>query len=216
MRQSRLISNVKRLIIPVYNVFRKKINGVNNSFTKRSFPRNLKVEIRGNNNQIKFESNSFLGDISIFIYGNDNKVTIADNCVIKSGVFWIEDNNCEIFIDSKTTIESVDFGVSENNSKVYIGKDCMLSSGIKFKTGDSHSIIDSEKNIRINPAGNIYIGNHVWIGQEVIVLKNTTIGDNCVIGIRSLVAKTFDENLLIAGTPAKILKEKINWIRERL
>jgi len=216
MRQSRLISNVKRLIIPVYNVFRKKINGVNNSFTKKSFPRNLKVEIRGNNNQIKFESNSFLGDITIFIYGNDNKITIADNCVIKSGVFWIEDNNCEIFIDSKTTIESVDFGVSENNSKVYIGKDCMLSSGVKFKTGDSHSIIDAEKNIRINPAGNIYIGNHVWIGQDVIVLKNTTVGDNCVIGIRSLVGKTFDENLLIAGTPAKILKEKINWTRERL
>ena len=92
----------------------------------------------------------------------------------------------------------------------------MLSSGIKFKTGDSHSIINSDKNVRINPDGNVNIGDHVWIGQEVIILKNTHIGDNCVIGIRSLVTKDFGENLLVAGIPAKIIKQKINWTRERL
>lgn len=216
MMQKRLFSYLKNILFPVYMIFRKKINGSNNTFIKNSFPRKMKVQIRGNNNIINFQSNCLVGEISIFIYGNNNKITIAENCVVKAGVFWIEDNNCEIFIDSKTTIESVDFGVSENNSKVYIGKDCMLSSGIKFKTGDSHSIIDSDKNFRINPAGNIYIGNHVWIGQEAIVLKNTKIGDNCVIGIRSIVTKDFGENLLIAGMPAKIIKENINWTRERL
>jgi acetyltransferase-like isoleucine patch superfamily enzyme len=216
MKQSRLILHIKAILIPIYQIFSKKINGKNNTFIKNSFPRKLNLQIRGNNNQVEFQSNCFLDNISVFIYGNNNKIIISESCTVKSGVFWIEDNNCEIFIDNKTTIESVDFGVSENNSKIFIGKDCMISSGVKFKTGDSHSIIDTEKNIRINPAGNITIGNHVWIGQEVILLKNTTIGDNSIVGIRSLVTKNFENNVLIAGIPAKIIKEKINWTRERI
>jgi acetyltransferase-like isoleucine patch superfamily enzyme len=216
MIKDKIISVIKRFLLPIYNLFKKKINGINNSIIKKSFPNKLKIEIRGNNNQIRFEQKSFLGQISIFIYGNNNKITISEFCTIKSGIFWIEDNDCEIFIGEKTTIESVDFGVSENNSKVYIGKDCMLSSGIKFKTGDSHSIINSDSNTRINPAGNIEIGNHVWLGQDVILLKNSVIGDNCVVGIKSLVNKQFHENLLIVGSPAKVLKENINWLRERI
>lgn len=216
MIKDQIISFIKRILLPIYNFFRKKINGINNSVIKKSFPNELKMEIRGDNNKIKFEQKSFLGEISIFIYGNNNKITISEFCTIKSGNFWIEDNDCEIFIGEKTTIQSVDFGVSENNSKIYIGKDCMISSGVKFKTGDSHSIISSENNTRINPAGNIEIGNHVWLGQDVILLKNSIIGDNCIVGIRSLVNSQFGQGLLIVGTPAKVTKEKINWLRERI
>lgn len=92
----------------------------------------------------------------------------------------------------------------------------MLSSGVKLKTGDSHSILDIENKLRLNPAGNIHIGNHVWLGQDVIVLKNSTIGENSVVGIRSIINKSFGKNLLLAGVPSKIIKEHINWDRERL
>jgi acetyltransferase-like isoleucine patch superfamily enzyme len=176
----------------------------------------LNVRINGNNNYIEFASECVLGEISLFVNGNNNKIIVSENCVIKSGIFWIEDDECEIFIGNNTTIESVDFGVTENKSKIYIGADCMLSAGIKFKTGDSHSILDSEKKMRLNPAGDIHIGNHVWIGQDAIILKNTQISDNCVIGIRSLVTKKFEDGLLIAGIPARVVKEKINWTRERI
>jgi len=216
MIKNRFIFYLKSLLLPIYFFFKKKINGINNTIIKNSFPTKLKMQINGSNNHVEFASQCTLGKISIFIYGNNNKIFISENCIIKSGIFWIEDNECEIFIGSKTSIESVDFGVTENKSKIYIGEDCMLSSGIKFKTGDSHSILDDEKNIRINPAGNIHVGNHVWIGQESIILKNTKIGDNCVVGIRSLVTKKFEDRLLIGGTPAKIIKEKINWTRERI
>jgi len=207
---------IKKIFTPVYKVLKKKIVGSGNSISKKSLPAKLSIEIRGNNNQIKLDENSHLGNLKFFIYGNNNKIEISKNCIIKSGTFWIEDDNCEIFIDSKTTIESVDFGVSENNSKVYIGKDCMLSSGVKFKTGDSHSILDAEGK-RINFAGDIYIGNHVWIGQDVVLLKNSIIKDESIIGLRSVISnKEFEKNSLIVGMPAKVIKENINWLRERI
>jgi hypothetical protein len=75
MIKFKLSSYLRRILIPIYHFFRKKINGVNNSFLKKSIPQKLKVEIRGNNNQIKFEPDCFLGDITIFIYGKFNKVS---------------------------------------------------------------------------------------------------------------------------------------------
>ena len=59
----------------------------------------------------------------------------------------------------------------------------------------------------------IKIGNHVWICSKVDILKGAGCGDNCVIGYRSLLTKQFDQNnVLIAGHPAKVIKENVEWI----
>ena len=47
------------------------------------------------------------------------------------------------------------------------------------------------------------------------MLKDVTIPPNSIVGADSLVNKSFDrENIIIAGTPAKIVKENINWAHE--
>lgn len=50
MIADRLIFNIKRFLHPI---FKKKINGTNNSIIKKSYPNKLKIEIKGNNNCIK-------------------------------------------------------------------------------------------------------------------------------------------------------------------
>ena len=48
--------------------------------------------------------------------------------------------------------------------------------------------------------------------MNAVVLKNSEIKDNSVIGANAVVAKKFKEgNVIIAGNPAKILKKNINW-----
>jgi acetyltransferase-like isoleucine patch superfamily enzyme len=92
----------------------------------------------------------------------------------------------------------------------------MISNGVSFRSSDSHSILN-EKGERINPAGNITIKDHVWIGMRSIVLKNSIIHDNCIIGAGSVCNKDYEkDNCLIAGNPAKIVKENVNWSRDRL
>lgn len=92
----------------------------------------------------------------------------------------------------------------------------MFSKDIVFRTGDSHSIVD-ENGIRINLSKDISIGNHVWVGNMVIVTKGAFVGDNCILGTGSIVTKAFREsNVILAGSPARIVKERINWLRKRI
>lgn len=52
------------------------------------------------------------------------------------------------------------------------------------------------------------IGKNFWIGQAVTILKVSEIGNVCVVGAKSLVNKKFGDEIIIAGIPAKKIKEK--------
>ena len=53
--------------------------------------------------------------------------------------------------------------------------------------------------------GKIKIGNNVFIGVNCIILSNTTIRDNCIIGAGSVVRGKFPENSVILGNPAQVV-----------
>jgi len=59
------------------------------------------------------------------------------------------------------------------------------------------------------------IGNHVWLGADVKVLKGAIINDGAIIGTGSLVSGTVDANCIYAGIPAKKVKEHVSWRRDR-
>ena len=88
----------------------------------------------------------------------------------------------------------------------------MFSEDIDVWNSDSHPIFNAEGEV-INPSRPIHIGNHVWVGKRVKILKGITIGDNAVIGMDSLVTKDIEPNTLNAGSPAVIVKRNINWER---
>ena len=93
----------------------------------------------------------------------------------------------------------------------------MFSHGIIVRTSDAHPIYDITTKKIINKSKNIRIGNHVWIGQNATILKNVQIPDNCIIGASSLVTKSFNKNnVIIAGSPAKIVKSNVNWDRSAI
>jgi acetyltransferase-like isoleucine patch superfamily enzyme len=74
---------------------------------------------------------------------------------------------------------------------------------------ENHNYDDSGKLIReqgVTRKG-IKIGSNCWIGSKVTVLDGVKIGDNCVIAAGSVVTKTFPENTLLGGVPAKKIKE---------
>ena len=93
----------------------------------------------------------------------------------------------------------------------------MFSSNITLRAGDSHSVIDIETGKRLNMSKDIMVGDHVWIGNTVIITKGTTIGANSIIGTGSVVTgKVFPDNCAIAGNPARIVKEKVNWLHKKI
>lgn len=101
----------------------------------------------------------------------------------------------------------------EPNLKVSIGKDCMFSYGIIIRVSDGHTIFSTEDSSILNrPKVGVTIGDHVWVGMRASILKDVTIPNNTIIGAGSLVNKSFtEENTIIAGTPAKVIKKNVNW-----
>lgn len=93
----------------------------------------------------------------------------------------------------------------------------MLSSKIDIRTGDSHSLIQKGTRKRLNPSVSVKIGDHVWIGTGVTILKGTSIAENCMVGAASLLCKQYSNpNCVIAGVPAKEVKHDIDWMAERI
>ncbi len=90
-----------------------------------------------------------------------------------------------------------------------IGNDCAISWNFQLLDSDLHNItIDGIEKDKCKP---IKIGNHVWIGSNVTILKGVTIGDNVIIGSGSVVTKSVASNTLIGGNPATIIRTEINW-----
>ena len=198
----------------------KIIKGTDNviDIDKSAILSNCKFDIVGDNNKIEINELSILNNVTFFIRGNNNKIIIGKRVRFnRGGSVWIEDYGCETVVGENTTFEDSHIAVTEPNSKIHIGKDCMFAYDIELRTGDSHSIIDSISNERINYAQNINIGNHVWVASHVSILKGVNISDNSVIATRAIVTKSFlENNILIGAMPAKKLKENINWDRQRL
>lgn len=115
-----------------------------------------------------------------------------------------------------TSIEEMLISIAEDNNIVTIGRDCMISSGVSIIASDFHSVIDLNTGKRINYASGVSIGEHVWIGLNTIILKNSVIDNNVIVGAGSVVRGKFGSNCVISGNPCKKVKEEIDWDRRRL
>jgi acetyltransferase-like isoleucine patch superfamily enzyme len=198
------------------NKHKKPIKGKNNVIVNKGVLLNIKYDIIGDNNRIEIMYGAVVSNIRIFIRGNNHKLKIGENCQYKGGSVWFEDNDCEVEIGRNTTIELAHFAATEPHKHIFIGEDCMFSYDIDFRTGDSHSIFDTVTGKRINGAQNIEVGNHVWIGAHSIILKGVTIENNSVIGTNSVVTKSVPSHSIAAGIPAKVIKNNIDWDRQKI
>jgi carbonic anhydrase/acetyltransferase-like protein (isoleucine patch superfamily) len=86
---------------------------------------------------------------------------------------------------------------------IEIGDDSMVGFGSRIFDADLHPL-DVNTPERIEP---IRIGERVWIGSDVTVTRGVTIGDDAVVGARSVVTRDIPPRSLAVGTPAKVVRE---------
>lgn len=90
-------------------------------------------------------------------------------------------------------------------STIEIGDNCMFAPNVQLYTA-THPLHPVKRNSGLEYAKPIKIGNNVWLGGGVIITPGVTLGDNVVVGAGSVVTKSFPDNVVIAGNPARIIK----------
>lgn len=100
---------------------------------------------------------------------------------------------------------------------IYIGDDTSIGGNVKILDNDFHPINPEQRLQQMHsehpgelmdmiPAKEIHIGKNCFIGCNSIILKGTVLGDNCVVGAGAVVSGKFEDNSVIAGNPARVIR----------
>lgn len=175
------------------------------------------IKVRGRGNRLLIADQASISNCEIRLYGDNNSIEIGPRVRFKSGkIYLLETSGQHIRLGADTTVEGAYLLVDEAAS-IDLGKDCMLSTEIIIRTGDKHSILDAQTQQRINPAKDVVIADRVWVGRAVHILKGTRLQRETVVGACSVVSGSFnEENCIVAGVPARIVKRGIRWDRDLL
>lgn len=96
--------------------------------------------------------------------------------------------------------------------EISIGRHCAISWNCTIIDNDMHEVIYPDNTPRARKGDEtVRIGDHVWIGASAIVLKGVTIGENSVVGAGAIVTQDVPSHTLVAGSPAKPIREIAGW-----
>ena len=153
-------------------------------------------------------------------FGKNSYIGPGYDCVgyVKFGGVTLGDN---IAVGKRAWFDVSDGGKIDIGDNVNIGRDAVIVSKSSVKIGEGSlfsyrvSVIDHEHDFSIKPLGHhtkgaepVIIGKNCFIGAGAFILKGVELGDNCIVGANAVVTKSFPQNSLIGGAPAKLLKEK--------
>ena len=125
---------------------------------------------------------------------NGGIVSITEKAVLETGK--------RVSIGANVRIKCTD--------RISIGNSCMLSWDVQLFDTDFHYVVSEGKTILRNNKP-VIIGNSVWIGSRVTILKGTALPEGSIVSSNSLVNKDFTRgneipmNLVLGGVPARVI-----------
>ena len=100
---------------------------------------------------------------------------------------------------------------------VSIGDDVKITRGVTILThGYDWNVLAGMHDTVLGSAGEVCIGNNVFIGMETMILKGVHIGNNVIIGAKSVVTKDIPDNCVAVGNPARVVMSIDEYYVKRL
>ena len=147
-------------------------------------------------------------------YKNGSTVEIGQETQVHGQILF-DRENAKVFIGKRSFINATLIAATN----IFIGDDVLISWGVTVIDHNSHSISFSARSNDVKnwKKGNkdwesvvckpVHISNKVWIGFNAIILKGVSIGEGAVIGAGSVVTKDVPPWTIVAGNPAKFIRE---------
>lgn len=179
---------------------------------------NSRIVFKGTGNILRCDPEGVVLENSSVSFQNDNGLAVLSHSkhrlrirlsVHRSASFYIGEN---AFIAKNPPLI-----VASEGKPVFIGKDVLFSHSICIRTSDAHPIYSAATMERINGAKGVFVGDHVWIGQDVLLLKGTRIGSGSIIAASSVVAgKLVPSNTSWGGVPSRQIASDVFFSKRSL
>jgi acetyltransferase-like isoleucine patch superfamily enzyme len=176
--------------------------------------------------KVKYGKNLLLKGMPVIFNKGGAGLSIGDGCVVKSSflsnlvglysrtVIVTRSPQAEIVIGNNVGISGATIYARKS---IRIGDNTCIGGNAKILDNDFHPLEWEVRNRLLNdpdggnsglvPAEPVVIGKNCFIGCNSIILKGTVLGDGCVVGAGAVVSGKFEENSVIVGNPAKVIRK---------
>lgn len=171
-----------------------------------------------------YHDNSIVGDKTNFsptgrctnLSRNRERIRIGNNSMLKGSLFVSSNGRIEIgdhfYLGQKSLIGS--------ERSIRIGNCVIISNDVRIYDNNNHPTSPkARENMSLNGFSNdnwawhhaesapVVIEDNVWVGQYCTILKGVTIGKGSIVATRSVVTKDVPPYTIVAGNPAKVVKQ---------
>lgn len=176
--------------------------------------------------KVEYGKNLLLKGVPVIFNKSGARLSIGENVTIKSSflsnlvglysrtIIVTRTSGAEITIGNGVGISGATIYARK---KIVIGDNTAIGGNCKILDNDFHPI-DMEDRVKLLqdpnggdselvPSKEIHIGKNCFIGCNSIILKGTVLGDGCVVGAGAVVSGKFEDNCVIAGNPAKVIRK---------
>lgn len=148
----------------------------------------------------------FRRNIEIRAHQN-SKISIGNNVRIDRGVRLLSTNQAKISLNERVRVGL--YTVFNGGDSITVGEGGLISGFVYLQTS-MHGY--TNKTISVQEQGYshapIELGNDTWLGTHVVILPGVVLSEGVVVGSNAVVNKSFEKFSVIAGMPARLIKER--------
>ncbi len=168
------------------------------------------VSVKGRGNRVRIGRPAIAGSAH-FVAEHGARIDVEDGCVLGAAYVYALAPGAAIHIGGGTAFNGITHVTAHEPATIRVGRGCLFGPDCSLTSSDVHRIFDLKKGTRLNPAGDIVLGDRVWLAARAVVFRNSVIGHDSVVGWASVVKGRFPANVVLAGSPAKVVRKGIRW-----
>jgi len=133
-------------------------------------------------------------------------ISIGDNVSVFPGVYLLHPD--KLIIGNNVSIHPMCY--IDAAGKISIGNDVSIAHGTTIMSS-THTYVNDNIPIKYQDIElkDVMIEDNVWIGAKVMILGGGRIKAGSIVGASSVVTKSVEKNMIVAGNPAKVIKKRI-------
>lgn len=178
----------------------------------------VRLQSGGHNNTVFFDNRSWGSNFytSIRLAGDESIVLfngIGDAYVALPDVFLRSDRQF-MFWGAGASAVGCNLEIEGDGHGMVVGDDALIAGGVWLRNYDMHAMHDLRTGTRLNrPPRDTVLERHVWLGQDALLLCCERVGMGSIVGARSLVKGVVPPRVVVAGMPARVVRDGVSWGR---